>query len=154
MMNEASPAALMHVIVLALWGGVVLAESVLELYPRGRPEAQTAVIGMHYRIDVFIELPLILLALLTGLWMMVLHWPLSGLHWIKIALALVAVSANLACIVLVIRRQRAWQSGMDAAGLDKLTRWVFGTAMTGMPCAMVAVLLGFYLALVRVSAEG
>lgn len=135
-----------HLILLCLWGGVVAAESVLELYPRRKPDLHPTTIRYHYWIDLLIELPLICGVIATGLTLAVLAWPLSSLHLIKIIGAAVAVSANLVCIVLVIRRQRALTQGEPESSLFQLSRKIVLCAVVGMPFAALAAGLGFWLA--------
>ena len=141
-----------HLILLSLWGGVVAAEAVLELYPRHRPELHPATIHVHYWIDLLIELPLVLAVIATGITLAFLAWPLSSLHLLKIVGAAVAVSANLVCIVLVIRRGRSLRQGEPEPALLDLSRRIVRCAVVGMPFAVLAAGLGFWLAYQRMLA--
>ena len=126
-----------HLMLLCLWGGVVAAEAVLELYPRHHPEVHPTTIRFHYWIDLLIELPLVLAVMVTGITLAVLAWPLTALHLLKIVGAAVAVSANLVCIVLVIRRGRGLRQGEPEPALLHLSRRSCARA-GGLPFAALA----------------
>lgn len=138
-----------HLILLCLWGGVVAGEAVLELYPRHHPELHPSTIRFHYWIDLLIELPLVLAVVATGITLAVLAWPLSSLHLLKIFGAAVAVSANLVCIVLVIRRGRGLRQAEPEPALLHLSRRIVRCAVVGLPFAALAAGLGFWLAYQR-----
>jgi len=135
-----------HLILLCLWGGVVAAESVMELYPFRRRDFHEHSIRLHYWIDLLVELPLILGVVVSGSALVALAWPLSGLHFVKVLCALVAISANLVCVVLVVKRRRRLDSGVGEDELWRLTRRIVLCAVAGMPCAAVAAGMGFWLA--------
>jgi hypothetical protein len=137
--------SIIHLTCLSLWGGVVATEAVVELYPYRRPELHPIAAAYHYWIDLLVELPLILLVLATGLTLVILAWPLSPLHLLKISAALVAVTANLYCILLVLRRGHL----TDPAVILPLTRRIIMCAVVGLPFAAVAAGAGFWLAYQR-----
>jgi len=137
----------LHLLFLALWGGVVLAESVLELWGRRREELLRPTVIFHYWIDFLIEAPIILGVLASGLLLLLTLDRLTWLHAVKVAAALVAVSANAYCILLVLARYRDLRRGADSEKLLARTRRVFLSAAVGMPFAAVAIGLGFWLTL-------
>ena len=147
---ELKLAALLHLMTLGLWGGVVATEAVLELYPRRRAELHPLTICAHYWIDLLVELPVVLGVCASGALLVYLAWPLSSWHLLKIACAAGAVGANLYCIVLVIRRQRMLTAGQPEQELWRLSRRISMSAAVGMPLAAVAAAMGFWLALQRV----
>ncbi len=121
---------------LELWGGVVLAESVLELFARARPELRRAVATLHYCVDLFVELPL--LAAVVGSGAALLRGRvLDGALAVKVAFGLAAVAANAVCVGLVIARHRGTEEG-----LARRSRVIVLTAVAGLPCAAVAFFLG------------
>jgi len=140
-----------HLVVLCLWGGVVATESVLELYPYRRKVLHEHSIRYHFWIDLLVELPLILVVLATGVTLAALAWPLSGKHVLMILCALIAVTANLVCIALVIRRKLVLDRGVPEPELWHATRNIVMCAVVGMPFAAVAATLGFWLAYHRLS---
>jgi len=135
-----------HLILLCLWGGVVSAESVMELYPFRRRDYHEHSIRLHYWIDLLVELPLILGVLGSGAVLVALAWPLSGIHFVKVLCALVTVSANLVCVVLVVKRRRLLGSGGGDDELWRVTRRIVACAVVGMPFAAAAAGMGFWLA--------
>ena len=141
-----SQVSMAHLIFLCLWGGVVATEAVLELYPYWRKVLHEHSIRYHFWIDLLVELPLVLAVIASGATLAVLAWPLSAMHIVKISCAATAVSANLACIVLVIRRKQRLDSGASEAEMWQATRRIVMCAVIGMPFAAVAAGLGFFLA--------
>jgi hypothetical protein len=134
---------LAHLILLGLWGGVVLAEGIIEVVGR-RDEASTAAAAqMHYWTDLLLELPLLAGVITTGV---VLAWttPLTTLHWIKIACGAAAIGVNLWCIPVVLRRHRQVAHATADATLAETGR-VFLAIKLGVPPGLVALWLGFRL---------
>jgi len=138
--------SIIHLVFLSLWGGVVATEAVLELYSYRKKEMHDNAIRYHFWIDLLVELPLVLAVIATGLFLAVLAWPISALHLLKIVCAMVAVSANLVCIVLVIQRGRSLNQGAGETELWKQTRRIVRCAVVGLPFAAVAAGAGFWLA--------
>ncbi len=132
-----------HLVALGLWGGVVLAEGVLEVHgQRGEAEGAFAA-RVHHWIDLVCEIPLLLAVLATGA---ILAWraPMTTTHLVKIACGLFAVGVNVWCVGVVVRRRRAADAG-DAAEVTRGTRLVFLAIKLGVPAAAVALYLGFTL---------
>lgn len=144
----------LHLLFLALWGGVVLTESVLELWGRRRKELLRPTVTFHFWIDLLIEAPIILGVLASGLLLLLTLESLTWLHALKVAAALLAVSANAYCILLVLARYRDLGQGADSEKLLARTRRVFLSAAVGMPLAAVAAGLGFWLTLQSFQAAG
>jgi hypothetical protein len=133
------PLHLTHLILISLWAGLVLGESVLELAAHDQAGRRQAA-AIHYWMDVLIELPLLLAVLATGAWLAWRAWPLTPLHLFKIGAALVAVGLNLYCIGVVLVRYRRID---DDAALVRLGRRVRLSAL-GIPFAMVAAYIGLF----------
>jgi hypothetical protein len=128
-----------HLAVLAAWGGLVLAEIVIELSSRTTDDKRHAA-RLHYRLDVILELPMLAAVLGTGLALAIRAWPLTPLHIAKIGAGLAAIAANLYCVVqVVLRRQRV----NDEVRLAAHTRRVFASAIVGVPFGLLAGCLGF-----------
>ena len=148
--STAGAVTVAHLVLLGLWGGVVAAEAVLELYPVKHPAFARHTAVVHYWIDLLVELPLIVGVALSGVILAALRWPLTSWHWVKLVAAAGAIVANLTCIVLVIRRYRRRDDQSDGDDvMSPGTRQIFRSAILGMPCAAVAVALGFWLAAQR-----
>lgn len=126
---------LWHLILLSLWGGIVLAELVVEAIGR-RAAHVAAAAAMHYWIDLLLELPVIAGILGTGALLAMRAWPLDRLHWLKIGAGLVAIAANLFCAVVVVKRQHAAQEARAA-----YRRPIFWS-IAGVPFGVLALYVG------------
>jgi len=143
-----------HLVFLALWGGVVVTEAVIELWGRSREDLLRPTIVFHYWIDLLVESPILLLVAGSGLYLLLSLDHLTRLHAVKVCAAAVALFANGYCVTQVLARYRALRAGADSARLLALTRRVFLSAVIGMPLAAVAIGLGFFLTLRRFQEAG
>ncbi len=132
------PLHLAHLIFICLWSGVALAEFVIELSAKSDEEIRYAAI-YHRRIDLIIEIPLLICILATGALLVCSAWPLTPLHYVKIGAALLAMGANFVCIPLVFLRHRALD---DATRCRALHGHILKTGI-GIPFFAVAAYLGF-----------
>lgn len=94
-----------HLVVLAMWLGVVITEVLVE-FAASDADSLRAAARFHYNVDKYGELPILLAVLVTGAILTVRAWPLTLLHVIKIAASLIAVGSALICVLLVFRRRR------------------------------------------------
>ncbi len=95
---------LVHLMVLSLWGGVVATEAVIEIMPFRQKDLHPATIRLHYWIDLLVELPLVILVVVTGGTLLYLTEEITRLHVIKVVFGSAAVAVNFFCIVMVLRR--------------------------------------------------
>jgi hypothetical protein len=132
-----------HLFFLAMWGGLVLGEFVMELVCREGAMARAAA-EIHYWLDLVLELPLLAAIVATGSVLLSRVWPPTPLHVVKIAAALVAIGCNLYCAD-VVRRRRARQD--DPAALAHGRTRVFVSGI-GVPFGLGALYIGlrFFLA--------
>lgn len=131
---------LLHLVVLALWGGVLASEGVLEILPLRSPELRRAAIAFHYYIDLIVELPLLIAIVATG-WLLLRDRPFDGLVAIKVVSAGASVLANLFCVGFVVNRRLA-----SPEEQSRWTRRIFGSALVSIPGGIVALYLGVHLA--------
>jgi hypothetical protein len=134
-MVEMDPLHLWHLVLLSLWAGIVVAETVVEQVGRRHVAAAA---HMHYWIDLLLELPVIGGILVTGTVLAVRAWPLTPLHWLKIGAGLIAVGSNLFCAVAVVRRRHAEEAAMKAYQMQ------IHLSILGTPFAIVAAYIGFH----------
>jgi len=99
------PFHLAHLIVLAMWLGVVITEVLFE-FAGSDADSLRAAARFHYNVDKFGELPILLAVLVTGTILAVRAWPPTPLHVIKITASLIAVGAALICVLWVFRRRQ------------------------------------------------
>jgi hypothetical protein len=93
-----------HLIVLAMWLGVVITEVLFE-FAASDAQSLRAAARFHYKVDKYGELPILVAVLATGTILAVRAWPLTPLHFIKIAASLVSVGAALICVLWVFERR-------------------------------------------------
>ena len=99
------PFHLAHLVVLAVWLGVVITEVLFE-FAASDADSLRAAARFHYRVDKYGELPVLLAVLITGTILTVRAWPMTSLHVVKIGTSLVAVGASLICVRWVFQRRR------------------------------------------------
>ena len=131
---------LLHLILISIWGGVLLAEFVIETLAQAEHSMRWAA-RTHYCIDILFELPLVLAILFTGLLLTYQRWPLTLLHWIKIICALIAIFLNLDCCRRVMLR---FHTQHNVEQLKQHTQAIKISAL-GVPFGLIAFFLGFYL---------
>lgn len=131
------PVHVAHLMVLCVWLGVVVTESLFE-FSGSDVESLRAAARFHYTVDKYGELPILLGVVVTGLILTVRAWPLTSLHWIKIAASLVAVGSNLLCAVWVTQRRQV----QDVNLLLGFRRRIWSTAAVGVVFGTVALYLG------------
>jgi len=141
--------AMIHLMVLSLWGGVVATEAVVEIFPLRHREMHPAAIRLHYWIDLLVEAPLVLAVVVTGVWLLFLTDPITRLHLVKVAFAGAAVAVNVFCIAVVVRRRRRLDRSAAEDQLWKASRIVLACFAVGLACAGVAAVAGFNLAFAR-----
>jgi len=143
--------AMLHLIMLSMWGGVVATEAVIEILPFRQRELHAATIRFHYWIDLLVELPLVLAVIATGVGLWILTDPVTPLHLVKIGLGGAAVAVNLFCIVVVVKRGRRLESDADDGTLWRASRTVLACFAAGLLCAAGAAILGFRFAIERLA---
>ena len=141
--------AMVHLIVLSMWGGVVATQAVIEIYPYRRRELHAAAIRFHYWIDLLIELPLVLAVIATGVALLFVIETVTPLHLVLIGFGGAAVAINLFCIAVVVKRGQRLERSADDGQLWRASRTVLACFATGLLCAAGAAVLGFWFALQR-----
>jgi hypothetical protein len=100
-----------HIVFVGIWLGCVITEALFEraLLGKGRAE-ELILVGLHKRVDLIVEIPAILVVLITGGLLLTSASPSSELYT-KIAFAFIAIVANIYCVWLVFRRAKAAEAG-------------------------------------------
>src|SRR5215471_6727767 len=89
-----------HLVALGVWLGVVITEVLFE-FTGSDADSLRAAARFHYNVDKFGEVPILCAVVITGLALTVRAWPLTPLHFVKIATSLIAVGANVICTMWV-----------------------------------------------------
>lgn len=147
--NALNLVAMLHLMVLSLWGGVVATEAVVEVTPFRQKDLHPAAIRFHYWIDLLVELPLVLAVVATGVTLLLLTDSLTPLHYVKLGFGAAAVAVNFFCIAVVVKRGRRLLRNPDDSPLWRSSRIVLACFATGLLCAAGAAVLGFRFALER-----
>lgn len=127
-----------HLILVSLWGGVVLAETVLELGFQRNTQNLPLLARIHFWIDCLIELPILVGVLVTGIWLASQRFPWGHLLQIKMGAGLIAVFINLYCVTQVIQRYKH----RDNPRILQQTTKHISLAGFGVPFALLAAYLG------------
>ncbi len=130
-----------HFLVLGTWLGVVLAELVFEAAGARSGPLRRAAAAFHGAVDRYLEIPILLGVLLTGVALLA-QTDFDGLLAVKIACGGGAVAVNFACAVVVFQREKEAKEGATEERLKVLTKWVWGSAGVGVPLGLVALFLG------------
>ena len=93
-----------HLIVLGMWLGVVITEVLFE-FTASDADSLRAAARFHYNVDKYGELPILIAIVVTGAILAARAWPLTPLHYVKIALSLIAVALAVICTTWVFRRR-------------------------------------------------
>ncbi len=143
--------AMIHLMMLSLWGGVVATEAVIEIFPFRRAELHNATIRLHFWIDLLVELPLVIAVACTGTALLYLTEDVTGTHLVKVAFGTAAIAINIFCISVVFRRALRLTRGAAQTKLWPLSRIVLACFVFGLAVAAVAATLGFRLAFTRLA---
>lgn len=110
-----------HFLAVGLWLGCVAVEIVAERVSRSLPPESNFIAMLHWRIDQFVEIPALLVVLITGA-MMLPTASNAGIVSAKIGFGVVAVGLNFVCSFLVYRRYRCQLAG-DMPGYHRADVW-------------------------------
>lgn len=130
-----------HLFAIGIWAGCVMVEVLLELVPKRSDQDALNVARYHFYIDMFIEIPLLLIILATGIYLLQ-PGHLTGLFLLKVVLGLTAIGANMYCAVIVILRHQAGLRG-NITRVNALTRSVFAS-VAALPAGVAALLIGLH----------
>ena len=141
--------SMIHLFSVAAWLGVVMTEVVIEVYPYKNRGFYLSTIHFHYWIDLFVELPVVLLLLGSGIALIFLDMNLDLLHILKITSGLIPVLACFAGIYIVLRRSAALKAGAKEEDLWGGSRNIVIAVLIASPFFGLSLGLGFWLARTR-----
>ena len=143
----------LHFTVLAVWGGVLACEGILEfLMPARTFVERKQVARLHFFIDMLVEGPLLILIATTGT-ILVIHTKLSFLVEMHLAAGLLVIIGSAACILFVAKRHlqiRYLSNSEDsvtehALNGEKLNRVIHNLIYAFTPLGVGAFALGIWL---------
>ena len=99
-----------HVLAAGAWLGCVLTEALFERALLGTNRENEKILSrLHKRVDIFIEIPAIVVVAVTGVLLFLQYEP-TNLLYAKVSMAATAIAANLYCVFLVFERARSAQA--------------------------------------------
>lgn len=143
-----------HLLFIGIFFGVYASETVVEIrsyFRKQDREALDLAARSHYLIDTYVEIPVLLLIVATGLWLALLVPELTFWHWVLMGLALCTLPGALNCIFAVRKRRRLLsENAPDKALRAQSRRIVVGTALFINPFLTGIIIIGSWLAYHRV----
>lgn len=131
-----------HLMAIGIWAGCVATEAVLEVTLEKVPPLESGLALLHAKIDRFVEIPAIFVALITG-GAMVHHATWDHLLMAKVSLGLAAVVLNGIAAYTVHRRLQCLEE-RDMTGYEQFNRL---HERIGIGCVLsiaLAVIIGGY----------
>lgn len=135
---------LAHLIFIGLWGGCVAVEMVMEFWGRAEPARKHQVAQLHFLIDLYVEVPILIMVLISGVALFDADNLIFPTYKIKIIASLIPVLINIYCLVPIIRRKYASDKNNEEE-MDRNTRQVFFCFFTGLASALVALAAGLHI---------
>ena len=111
-----------HLITIGIWAGCVATEAVLEIVLEKQPPHESGLALIHAKIDRFVEIPAIAVALATGGHMLHQQTSWDSLLIAKVSLGMSAVVLNTIAAFTVQRRLQCLKVN-DMAGYELFNRW-------------------------------
>jgi len=133
-----------HLIFIGFWGGCVAVEMVMEFWGRKNLERKHQTAQLHFLIDVYIEIPILLIVLVSGIALFDVNNLVFPTYKIKIIAGLIPVLINVFCLIPIIKRKYASDQN-DVESMDRNTRLIFICFFTGLASAMVALAAGLHI---------
>ncbi len=124
-----------HLILVCIWLGLVLVETVIEFAGPHSNENLQRVARYHSLVDGLFELPIVLAVLGTGVTLAWRIWPLENLMLVKVTAGLIAIAANLYCATLVFVRRWSVSNEQTLARLSWHVRFTWIAVPFGL-CAL------------------
>lgn len=120
-------------------------EMFIETYKVRSSDQGKLIADLHYRIDLFVEAPLLLVVLITGALL------LDQATWstwlaIKVAAALIVIGGNVACVAIVVQRYRALRGVEDEEALSAFatqTQRIHWIGVSFIPLGVAVFALGW-----------
>ncbi len=131
---------LLHILFVGIFLGIAGSETVVELMGRD-PDKRAESIRLHYRIDLAAEIPVLVVAIGSGVWLAVRAHP-GGWALVHTIAGAVGLGATSLAVVAVIRRRGALVAG-DQAALDRAQRAFQILVLIAIPAVLLALGIAF-----------
>jgi len=132
-----------HICAISFWFGVVGAETIIERSRSENIEHGYAVARNHFFIDMFLEIPVAAIVLISGLLMINEVHLSSPLFLLKISAGIFAVGINAACAIPVTRRKNAANNG-QLDDVIRHSRTIDKISVLGIPAGILALSIGIF----------
>lgn len=133
---------IIHLLAIGVWLGVVGAEFAIEFRGMRDEQAMRAAAELHYKTDLWVEVPAFVTVLVTGL-LMLGDAALGNVFIAKLVFALLAIFFNGICVYAVAKRRKSLLAN-DRMGIKSADRAMkIGSAV--IPTFLIAFSLGLYL---------
>lgn len=129
-----------HIAFLSAWCSLAMAKIILKIAARLDFDLKKTVACFHYYFDLFIEIPLLIGILVTGIFLISsakAHFDL----FIKIGFSLISIFINFLCAMLVIKRWRIIRHHPNSEKEELLSRWI-QRAGIAIPFTLIAFYIG------------
>lgn len=133
------PTLALHLIAVGVWVGVIAAEFFIEMDGMADDPSFIKASLMHFRTDLWIEIPAFVVVLVTGL-LMLEPGTLQGLLLYKVLFGILAIVFNLVCVYAVFKRRRFALAG-DVTGMHSTDKIMQIGGAGFMPCFIAALVL-------------
>jgi len=127
-----------HILSVGLFLGIAGSETVVEMMGRD-PDKRAESIRLHYRIDLALEIPVLVVAIGTGIWLALRAHP-HGWALVHTIAGAVGLGATSLAVVAVIRRQQASVRD-DQAALEKAQKAFQLLVALAIPAVLVALVV-------------
>ncbi len=131
------PLHVAHLMALGIWLGIVTTEVLFE-FSGSDVDSLRAAARFHYTVDMFGELPILAVVVVTGVMLAARVETMTLLLYLKIAASLIAIASNLICAVWVVQRRRI----SDAQVLLAYRRKIWSVAGVGVVFGTAALAIG------------
>lgn len=133
------PILVLHLLAVGIWLGVIGAELFIEIDGMTDDPAFIKASLMHYRTDLWVEIPAFTVVLVTGL-LMLQPGSLEGLLLYKVVFGVLAIVFNLVCVYAVFKRRTFALAG-DVSGMHSTDRIMQIGGAGFIPCFVATLVL-------------
>ncbi|MGI1679510.1 MAG: hypothetical protein K6L75_12295 [Cellvibrionaceae bacterium] len=131
-----------HLMAIGIWAGCLAIETVCELDQENVHFKDSYIAALHWKIDKFVEIPALLITLVTGS-IMLANAPSNPILMIKIIAGLLAVFFNAIAVFLIYKRYHCYLQN-DEVGYKKYEMWHHRFGLGCIVSVITAIVAGGY----------